>query len=179
MAMNQRQGVYAAIVAVLGTVPHSKVELSEAQLKQVHQLVAAGLIDGTIDLKGDRSVEWVTKYVPGLVNNWLRKDKALNGNVEYEPKNPGSRTGSGDETMRAMKGLLEITSDSDARKLIEAEIAKRSEQLKPKVEINLDKLPESLRSMLPAGLAGKVVVAVPPIRRPAATPPTTTEASAS
>ena len=86
--------------------------------------------------------------MPGLVNNWLRKDGRLNGGVKYTAKNPGSRSGSGDEAIRAMKTLLSVTTDASAKLEIQAAIEARQAELKPKVEVNVAALPESLRHLV-------------------------------
>jgi uncharacterized protein with PIN domain len=154
--MSQREAVYAAVVAVLGREPKGeKVQdiLTSDQLKQVHAIVVQAFVDRKVELKDSatkpRTTEYITKYVPGLVNNWLRKDINLNGGAKYEAKRPGSRTGSGDEMLQAMRSLLAITKDADAKASIEREIEARKAQLEAaKVKpINVAHLPESLRSL--------------------------------
>ena len=90
----------------------------------------------------------VLKYIPGLVNNHVRKDTRLNGGTKYVAKNPGSRSGSSDESVRAMRELLRVTTDVVGKQQIEAAIAARLEELKPKVEINVGAIPESLRHLV-------------------------------
>lgn len=153
--MNQKDAVYEAVVTVLGGEIKGKVELKEAELKQVHQLVILSFLAGDVELKNaeQRDETYIRKYVPGLVNNWLRKDKRLNGDVDYVAKNPGSRAGSGDETLRAMKALLATVPDAETKALIKQEIAAREAQLaeakKPKLDVS--KLPEHLRRFAPTG----------------------------
>ena len=147
--MNQREAVYSAVVAVIGEVS-GKVELTKEQKDEVHSLLLEQFSSGGVEIKGSRTPEYFKKYIPGLVNNWLRKDTRLNGGEKYAAKNPGSRTGSGDEQMKAMRALLSATTDASARAEIEAAIATRKEQLKPRVEINAAALPESLRRFVPA-----------------------------
>lgn len=52
-------------------------------------------------------------YISGLVSNWLRKDKRLNGQKNYVPRRPGSRSMPADvsnidegqlEALRALAG---------------------------------------------------------------------------
>lgn len=90
----------------------------------------------------------VAKYIPGLVNNHVRKDQRLNGGKKYEAKNPGSRQGSGDESIKAMRTLLSVTTDPSVRDQIEAAIEARLEELKPKAQINVAALPEALRHLV-------------------------------
>ena len=88
------------------------------------------------------------KYVHGLVNNWIRKNPEFNSGEKYTAKNPGSRQGSGDEQVREMRKLLKVTTDPESRKLIESAIQQRLEEIKPQVEIDVNKLPEHLRNLL-------------------------------
>ncbi len=171
--MNQRDAVFAAVCSVLGGVPQGQVELKGEQKKAVHEAVVVGFLTGQIELKGDRSPEWIAKYVPGLVNNWVRKDKRLNGNTEYVAKNPGSRSGAGDEMLKNLRALLAVNPDPKARKEIQSAIDKRMEELKPKLSIDINNLPEHLRQFAPVAVLNAQnvpVKAVPPmIRRTSAT----------
>lgn len=104
--------------------------------------------EGKAKYFGDRAE--LNKYTVGLINNWVRKAKEFNGGsgFSYVAKNPGSRAGSGDETLKALRALLKITTDSDARAEIEAAISERTSEIKPKPEINVDALPEHLRHLV-------------------------------
>lgn len=147
MAMTQGEAVFQAICEVLGEEPTGKVELSEKELKQVHERVLGFFQSGETVHSKNPDEETLRKYIPGLVNNWMRKDKRLNGGVNYVAKNPGSRSGSGDESVKAMKTLLSMTTDPEAKVAIQQEIAKRVAELKPKVELNIEALPPSLRHL--------------------------------
>ncbi len=143
--MNQRDGVFGAVVAVIGDVSGA-VSLNSEQKKQVYAHLFAGFKSGQIELATPKNDAELTKYIPGLVNNWLRKDTRLNGGVKYVTKHPGSRAGTGDETMKAMRMLLSVTTDSAARAEIEAAIATRTAELKkPTVTLNVSALPPELR----------------------------------
>lgn len=146
--MTQGEAVYNAVCEVLGEKPTGKVELSDAQLLAVEQRVFLSFKNGETVHSKNPSDEALLKYIPGLVNNWLRKDLRLNGGSPYQAKNPGSRSGSGDESVRAMKTLLSMTTDEDARAAIQLEIDKRVAEIKPKVEIKVEALPESLRHLV-------------------------------
>jgi hypothetical protein len=155
--VNQRTGVYLAIVAVLGA-NHGKIDwdnLPKEKKDAIFAHLQKEFVAGNIDLKGHRTPDWIAKYIPGLVNNWVRKDKRLNGDTVYVPKNPGSRQGSGDEQLTAMRALLQVTTDATARATIESEIAKRKVEIAPKPkEIKISALPEHLRHLVPVTLAG-------------------------
>lgn len=149
----QKEAVFLAISALFGTTSFTgKVELTPDQRKDVQAELIQGFKDGTIQFDGPIPEEAKLKsYVSGLVSNWLRKDKRLNGNTTYVPLNPGSRVGAGDESMKAMRTLLTLTTDAEAKAKIQEEIDKRAAEMKPtaKREINVSALPESLRHLAP------------------------------
>lgn len=151
--MTQNEAVFMAVRAVFGKdveiIPETG-KWSEKQKEGVYGMMMGMFKDGAWSKNsGGTDDAAVLKYIPGLVNNHVRKDKRLNGGIEYEVKRPGSRTGSGDETIKAMRTLLSVTSDPSAKNAIQVEIDKRLESLKPKVEIKVDALPESLRHLVP------------------------------
>ena len=151
--MNQRTAVFNAVCTVLGYQPTQPVLsfMDKDQIKAVQEVVLAEFRAGNVELKGERTDEWLVKYVPGLVNNWMRKDMGLNGNTEYVAKNPGSRTGSGDESLKAMKALLaSLPADHSAVPTIKAAIEEKVVQLAEakKPVINVDALPEQFRGLV-------------------------------
>lgn len=144
--MNQREAVFTVVSSVVGDIqPNTKVSLNDRQKEIVHSTLVQMFLNGEAEIKGVRTDDYLKKYVPGLVNNWLRKDLRLNGNTPYVTKNPGSRAGSGDESLKAMRALLAATTDSTARAIIQGEIDKRVSELKPKPTLDISKLPEHLR----------------------------------
>src|SRR5687768_12409870 len=134
MSMNQRSGVFMVVSSVFGKdiAPNTKVELSKDQLQMVYDelfhLFKAGEIEYRGGVPDDTKLK---KYIPGLVNNWMRKDLRLNGGSPYETKRPGSRAGSGDETAKAIRGLIAATPAGPQREMLEGELAKHLESIKP------------------------------------------------
>lgn len=151
MSMKQKEANFEAVCAVRGTTEFSEaVDLTKEERSAVQSALLKGFQAGSISYTGDlKDTTKLTAYISGLVSNWLRKDRRLNGGVQYVAKNPGTRTGSGDESLKAMRALLGATTDEDARVEIQAEIDKRVSELKPKKVINVDALPESLRHLAP------------------------------
>ena len=145
MSMKQGEAVYQAVVNVCDPVDGKYVPTSE-QRASIRQVLYEGFKSGKIVLSKDYSDEELMKYIPGLISNWLRKDKRLNGGVKYEPTNPGSRTGSGDKRLVALRGLLSTVTDAVDRAEIEEAIATRVAELKPTVTVSVADLPESLRA---------------------------------
>lgn len=151
MSMSQGEAVFQAVTAVFtvdGVAVPQTSTWSAAQKEQVYGMVFNFFKSGETTHKNNPDDAGLKKYIPGLVNNWVRKDTRLNGGTKYETKKPGSRMGSGDAVLKNMRVLLSVTEDSDAKLLIQAEIDKRIESLKPKTEINVEALPEALRHLV-------------------------------
>ena len=148
MGISQGEAVFQAVQQVMGELDGAKYEPNKAQLEQIHELVVQSFLNGTTQHSKSTDEVTIRKYVPGLCNNWLRKDKRLNGGGTYVPKNPGSRSGSGDESIKAMRTLLSITTDPEAKAEIQLAIDARQAELKPKVTVDVEKLPESLRYLV-------------------------------
>ena len=144
--MNQRDGVFTAVSEVVGEL-NGAISLSKDQKKLVYAIVFAAFKSGQIEHKSLPTDAELTKYIPGLVNNWTRKDSRLNGGGKYVSQHPGTRVGSGDEALKAMRSLLKATTDKDAVAQIQSAINQRVAELKPKRVINLTALPEALRHL--------------------------------
>lgn len=146
--MTQREAVFQAIVTAVGT-PDGKVELNKSQLSDVHESLLAMFQNGDVSYRGGvPDEEKLRKYIPGLVNNWLRKDTRLNGGSKYEIKNPGSRSGAGDAQLKALKELLKVTKRPEDQRAVKQAIEQRQEALKPRPNINPELIPEHLRNLL-------------------------------
>lgn len=111
---SQREAVYEAIQAVTGEESFSEaVELTKEQKQEVYGMITEGFRAGEIhfeDTPANReklaNPSKLNAYVSGLVSNWMRKDTRLNGNTKYVAKNPGSRAGSTDPQLKALKALF-------------------------------------------------------------------------
>lgn len=145
--MNQKEAVFKAITRVRGeTEFDGQVSLSREEREKVSQNLFSEFKAGNVTFAGEIPEDKkLTGYISGLISNWLRKDNRLNGGIAYVPRNPGSRTGNGDESLKAMRALMGATTDAKARAEIQQEIDRRVSELKPKKVINKDALPESLR----------------------------------
>lgn len=161
--MNQRQATVSAIISVLNqrgieyTFNESEIVseiLTSDDKSKIVDMLCEGFLSNKIDMSEEGKAKYyhnpseLRKYTVGLLNNWIRKAPEFNRGMGYVTKNPGSRKGSGDETMKALRELLKITTDATVRSEIQAEIDKRLEEIKPKVEINLDALPAHLRHLV-------------------------------
>ena len=150
--MKQSDAVYQAVVNVCGK-QDGKYEPTTEQRKLINGILVESFMAGQVDIKREFDADYIKDYVPGLVTNWLNKDKRLNGGVKYEAKNPGSRAGSADPQVAAMRALMAIKTDPSERAEIQAFIDKRLAELKPTttVTINIDDLPEELKAKYLAG----------------------------
>jgi len=147
--MNQKTATYNAIASVIDFKDGETVELTKEQKAKVRDILVEGFKKGEIELKSAQ--EDLNKYVNGLINNWLRKDKRLNGGVDYEAKNPGSRAGQGDAMVKNLRLLLKTDIDADAKAEVQAAIASRLAEIKPsqKIEVDATAIPEHLKHLIP------------------------------
>lgn len=148
--MKQSDAVVAAVKSVIPDQESYSWDQVKPHLPEIKMVLMQGFLSGEIDLadSNNRNVAWLSTYIPGLVNNHVRKDKRLNGGTEYVAKNPGSRggVGSSDPQLKAMRGLLAsgaVTDPSDIAE-IEAAIRARQAELQPKVDLSA--LPEWMRA---------------------------------
>lgn len=130
-------------------------DVKSAIVEKVVASIEAGETAFSDDAKAAHdTAEKIHKYVGGLVNNWFRKDTRLNGGAKYEIKNPGSRQNAVDPQIKELKKLLSLR--PEAKDEIQAEIEKRSKEIKPEKaaktvktpEINLDLIPEELKGLI-------------------------------
>jgi hypothetical protein len=127
----QKEAVFAAVTNVCTQNDDGSYAPSKEQRAQVNMILFEGFRSETIELDKSYDDSGLKAYVSGLQSNWLRKDKRLNGNVQYVAKNPGSRTGSTDPQIKAMRLLLSTKSDPAERAEIQSFIDKRVAEVKP------------------------------------------------
>ena len=163
--VNQKSATVNTILAVLadrdvhyelnGPTPISEVieDTDKAKCREIlFTMFRSGQVEykPSFQAKVDDDAE-LKKYISGLLNNWLRKAKELNAGQTYKAKNPGSRAGSQDAKVKEMKKLLSVTTDPEAKAMIEAAINQRVAELKAEknqVEIDVNNLPEELRHLV-------------------------------
>jgi len=146
--MTQKEAVFSAVTNVCGTSDEAYNPTPE-QRKQVNAILFAGFQAEQIELDKVYDESGLKSYVSGLQSNWLRKDQRLNGGVKYSAKNPGSRAGSTDPQVKAMRALLSTKTDAGEIAEIQEFIDRRLAEIKPAktVTINVDDLPESLKHL--------------------------------
>ena len=151
---SQKEAVFAAVSSVLsnnGTPVEqgTPVTMTKELRAQVNNILFEGFKGGKIELeKSDISDSDLKGYVSGLQSNWLRKDKRLNGGTQYVAKNPGSRAGSGDSSLKAMRALMTtLTSETDRAEVqahIDARVAEIQASKVKSVAIDYSSLPADL-----------------------------------
>lgn len=156
--MNQKEAVFSAVCQVTGQDSFdSAIELTKDQRAEVISIVAEGFANGEVEMKDEARKKHDTEaklrtYTNGLVSNWLRKDKRLNGGVKYEIKNKGSRAGSGDKVIRELKKLRSTLTDEAQIAAVDAEIEKRLATVKAEkaksVEIDTSLIPQDLLDLV-------------------------------
>ena len=147
--VTQKEAVFQAMVNVMGECDGVYVPTKE-QRAQVNLILFEGFKAGTIEMDTEKSDTDLKGYVSGLQSNWLRKDKRLNGGIQYTAKNPGSRAGSTDPQLKAMRALISTLTDETERNEVQAYIDARVS------EIAVTKQAKTVDfSALPADLAAK------------------------
>lgn len=144
--MTQKEAVFQAVTNVCGAQDVAYTP-SKEERAQINSILFEGFRSGKIELEKEYDDSGLKGYVSGLQSNWLRKDKRLNGGVAYQAKNPGSRAGSTDPQVKAMRLLLSTKTDAAERAEIQAFIDKRVAEIKPakSVTINVADLPAELQ----------------------------------
>lgn len=146
--MSQKDGVFKAVVSVLGNDEFDgAVELSKDQKAKVTAILFEGFRKGEITLDAEYDDTKMKHYIGGLINNWMRRDKRLNGNTEYVAKNPGVR---GNPEVRELTKLLKTVSDPAHIQAIQARIDQlNAEKAATKtVTIDVSKIDDSLKALL-------------------------------
>jgi hypothetical protein len=143
--MTQKEAVFVAITNICGVHDGAYTPTKE-QRAQVNMVLFQGFRSEKIELERQFDDAELKSYVSGLQSNWLRKDKRLNGGTAYIAKNPGSRTGSIDPQIKAMRTLQStLTTEADIAE-VQVHIDARLAEMKPKKVIDLSALPEELRT---------------------------------
>jgi hypothetical protein len=139
--MNQKEAVFNAVTNTCEPTGDNHYEPTKDERAVINQILFEGFRNETIELDREYSDSELKSYVSGLQSNWLRKDKRLNGGVQYVAKNPGSRAGSGDPQIKALRLLLSTKSDPVARAEIQKAIDARAAQVKPtKAELTAEQI---------------------------------------
>lgn len=156
--VNQKTAVYEAIVNVLTNAGVDfeegmdvKPVMSRELRAQVNQILFEGFRAGRIELDREFDDGELKSYVSGLQSNWIRKDRRLNGSVKYVAKNPGSRVGSTDDQLKALRALkTKLEGEGQDVSEVEGYIAKRVAELAaakaPQVDVSA--LPAELRHLV-------------------------------
>lgn len=146
--MNQKEAVYQAVVNVTGFNGEGAVSITKEQRAQVNAILFEGFKSGAIELDREFTDSDLKGYVSGLQSNWLRKDKRLNGGMQYVAKNPGSRSGSTDPQIKAMRTLLSTLTDESEKAEVQKHIDARLAEIAPtkKVTIDYASLPAELQA---------------------------------
>lgn len=155
MAIKQSQAVISAVTQVLSengvtfeAGQDARELLTSDMRKSVHQIVLAGFNDGSIEMKKVKDAKAMSSYVSGLITNWLNKSKVLNGGNKYVAKNPGTRTGSSDPELKALRALLSQQDSDESRAEIQSAIDSRVATLNPTktTPVDFSALPEHLKN---------------------------------
>jgi len=163
MSFSQKESVFAGVSAFL--VENGReheldagqaISLTKDERRTVIEMIAMAALNGEMEMKDAAkakysTIETMRGYCNGLLSNWLRKDTRLNGDTPYVTKNPGSRAGQGDDTIKNLKALKATLTEPEHLAAVDVEIQKRFEELRTakskQVSIDVSKLPESVRNL--------------------------------
>lgn len=164
--MKQKDAVFAAIESTLteaNVAFESGQDVSQVLTKELRSSVADILVEGfrsgriQIDSSSPANAEKLSnetalrQYVSGLISNWLRKDTRLNGGIAYVPSKTGTKRGSSDASLKAMRALLAQATSSEDRAEIQTHIDARLAQLNSekaaskRVQVDFSALPVELQ----------------------------------
>ena len=158
----QKEAVFAAATSVLseaGIVVNEGDNYSSHLNREFRAQITAILVEGFNSklIALDKTFEdeaALRTYCSGLTSNWLRKDTRMNGGVAYVAQNPGSRIGSSDPQLKAMRLLLSTKTDASERaeiqSFIDSRVAAVKVSKKPTKAINVADLPEELQHLFTA-----------------------------
>jgi len=160
--MTQKDAVFNTVKSVLNEAGKSidgQVVLTDDERKACLAVLTTTMQQGEILVSEAKQAKMTTEkdyrdYSANILNNWVRKDKRLNGDTTYVPKNPGSRAGAGDDQVKELKKLKSTLSDPEAQAEVQAAIDERIAELRAernqaKVEdIKIDAIPEHLRHLV-------------------------------
>lgn len=145
----QKEAVFTAVTNVCGE-QDGVYTPSKEQRAQVNNILFEGFRAGTIELEREYNDTDLKSYSSSLQSNWLRKDKRLNGGIIYAAKNPGSRAGSGDASLKAMRALMTTltseTEKSEVQSYIDARVTEIAASKTKKVVVDFSALPADLAS---------------------------------
>lgn len=153
--MSQKEAVFQAVNSVLKesgiTVEEGSnvnTHMTKELRAQVNSILFEGFKSGSIEIEREFSDSDLKAYVSGLQSNWLRKDKRLNGGTSYIAKNPGSRVGSSDPQLKAMRTLLSTLTTEEEKAEVQGYIDARVQEINAskakKVTIDYNSLPADL-----------------------------------
>lgn len=151
---SQKEAVFTAVTNVLAEkgiemVEGQAIEMSKELRKQVGDILFEGFRNNTIELDREYNDSDLKSYVSGLQSNWLRKDKRLNGGVQYVAKNPGSRVSDGQ--LKALRTLLSTLTTAEDKAEVQTYIDARLAE----IQVSKTKAVSIDFSALPADLAAK------------------------
>lgn len=168
--MNQKEATYNAVISAFENAgisfedgQNAKESLTTEMRSEVRDTLFTQFRNGDVSYSEEFAATKLNddselkKYVAGLLSNWLKKDRRLNGDVKYQIQNPGSRAGQGDDQVKALRQLIKQLSSTgpNTEGLAEAKEALSARQAELAANkavknnpINVDAIPEGLRHLV-------------------------------
>ena len=163
----QKEAVFSAVSSVLSEAGIAVNEgenfasvLTKELRSRVTNILVEGFNNGTIAIESNPGSEAKLRtYCSGLISNWLRKDTRMNGGSKYVAQKPGSRVGSTDPQLKAMRLLLQTKTDPAAREEIQGFINARVEQIRASKKTSARTLTAEQVALLESAGLGSLVSA--------------------
>ncbi len=137
--------------------------ITDSDKEEILNRVIVGLKNHEIHIKHSKQAKLnsdkdVRKYAIGMINNWFKKAKELNGNSEYKPSNPGIRKGSADPMVREMRRLkkqLETAGEYESAEIVQKQIDEKLADIEARrvavsKQVDVSKLPDNMKKYVKA-----------------------------
>jgi len=153
----QNDAVFDEVCTILGQSSFTdRVQLSPSEKSYLIKLIVNQILNGDVAFSDEAkqkhdTFEKISKYVRGMVDNHLRKDKRLNGGSKYATKN--SNKTEADEQLKQLKQLANQTNDPQAKQAVLEEIEERKRVLEKQkmlnsIKIDEDSIPDNLKHLV-------------------------------
>ena len=134
----------------------SKVEFSDNQKNAMTDLLFASYQAGDLSISSEKAAAAPKTYLKSMLNNHMRKDKRLNGNVDYKDIKGEGTTRVTDPQLKELKKLYAavcLGNDAEVQEAVKIELDLRQSEVDAKktkiTAIDVNHIPESLRHLCP------------------------------
>ena len=135
----------------------TKVEFTDTQKNAMTELLIASYQAGDLTITSEKAAAAPKSYLKSMLNNHIRKDKRLNGNVDYKDIKGEGTARVTDPQLKELKKLYAavlLGNDSEVQESVKVELDLRQAEVDAKkskvTAIDASHIPESLRHLVPS-----------------------------